>query len=170
MRARSPARALLFVLLLAGCATKPQRVDTIDLTTPLPGNFEVQLAPADMPKPIAQFLGIWKGDWLVGQPGGTPSGIVHHTLVVTKIEPVSSGGYRATVIYSTGAAPATWEDGGPGFWETFGTLGSDATLRMKAPGPDGGQAVYVVSADGKSLNGQYVLPGKSISGTFNKIR
>jgi hypothetical protein len=171
MRAgRSTCKVILAVLLLGGCATKPQRIDTIDLVTPLPGNFDVEIPPAEIPKQIAQFSGIWKGDWLVTQPGSGPPGILHHTLVVKKIEPTSSGTYRATVIYSAGAPPPTWEDGGPGFWELSGTFGSDAMLRVKAPGPDSGQAVYTVSGDGKSLNGQYLLPGKSISGIFSKVR
>jgi hypothetical protein len=167
---RRPTWLLILAVLLAACATKPRQPDTIDLTTPLPQNFKVQLPTPDMPAQVAQFLGIWKGDWLVAQPGAAPAGIVHHTLVVTKIEPPSSGEYRATVIYSTGAPPETWPEGGPGFWELSGTIGPDHQLRMKAPGPDGGQAVYSASDDGKALNGQYLLPGKSISGTFNKVR
>jgi hypothetical protein len=161
---------LCAALLLAGCATTPRHVDTIDLVTPLPGNFNVHIPAAEIPGPIAQFSGIWKGDWLVAQAGATPSGIVHHTLVVAKIDPSSSGEYPATVIYSAGAPPATWQEAGPGFWELSGTIGRDHMLRLKAPGPDGGQAVYSLSDDGKFLTGQYLLPGKSISGTFNKVR
>ena len=163
------AHTLVTVLLLAGCVTGRQP-EKIDLVTPLPANFSVQLPPAEMPQRIVQFIGIWKGDWLLSQPGSAPSGILHHTLVVKKAEASSSGGYRVSVIYSVGVPPATWENGGPGFWEFSGTIGTDGMLRLTAPGPDGGQVAYTVSDDGQSLNGRYVLPGKSISGIFLRIR
>src|SRR5262249_55583296 len=157
----------LVALLFAGCAAKPPApVETVDLVTPLPNNFLVQLPPAEVPRPLAQFSGIWKGDWLIGDPGTAPAGILHHTLVVVRIEPSSPpGDYHARVVYSTGAPPAMWPDGGPGFWEFWATLSTDGALRMKAPGPDGGQVVYTVADDGKALKGEYTLPGKSINGT-----
>jgi hypothetical protein len=171
MRRLRSALSLLVLLLLSGCATKPRQVeDTIDLVTPLPAKFDVQLPTAELPKPVVRFLGIWKGDWLVGEPGSAPVGILHHTLVVTKIEPSSTGDYRATVIYSAGAPPATWQTGGPGFWEVSAALGGEAKLRVKTPGPDCAQAVYEVSEDGQSLHGQYLLSGKKITGIFKKVR
>jgi len=170
MKAGRLARPLLAALLLAACATSPQRRETIDLVTPLPATFDVQLPPADIPRRITNFAGIWKGDWLLGQSGAGPTGILHHTLVVKKIEPSSVGEYRASVIYSAGAPPAAWESGGPGFWELYGTIGADGMLRLKAPGPDGGQAIYTFSDDRTFLDGQYMLPGKSIKGIFRRIR
>jgi len=165
--------AFVGVLVVGGCATAPPPsapVDTIDLVTPLPANFNVQVPSAQIPKPVAEFSGIWKGDWLVAESGSGPVGILHHTLIVIRIEPSTSADYRASIVYSAGAPPATWQDGGPGFWELWGTLSADGTLRMKAPGPDGGQAVYTVSDDGKSLKGQYLVQGKTITGTFLRIR
>jgi hypothetical protein len=172
MRVGHLTSAVLVPLLLAGCATtEAPPPETVDLVTPLPANFAVQLPSAEIPRPLAEFSGIWKGDWLVGESGSGPVGVIHHTLVVARIEPSSPpGDYRARVVYSTGAPPVMWPDGGPGFWELWATLSPDGTLRMKAPGPDGGQATYTVSEDGKSVKGQYLLPGKSISGTFLRIR
>jgi len=163
---------VLVAFVVAGCAAKEKPPpETIDLVTPLPGNFDVQLPAANVPKPIADFSGIWKGDWLVAAPGSGPEGILHHTLVVLRIEPSSTAGaFSARVVYSTGAPPATWPDGGPGFWELWGTIGADGILRMKAPGPGGGEATYTLDADAKSLKGQYALAGQSISGTFLRIR
>jgi len=173
MKAARRIGALITTLVIGGCATAPPPpapADTIDLVTPLPANFNVHAPAPQIPKPIAEFSGIWKGDWLVAASGEGPVGILHHTLVVTRIEPSTSSDFRAAVVYSAGAPPATWQDGGPGFWELWGTVSADGTLRMKAPGPDGGEAVYTVADDGKSLKGQYLVQGKTITGTFLRIR
>ncbi len=161
--------AVLLLALSGGCAQidplsaeapKPR----IDIPTPLPEKFEVELPSPDLPRGIAAFSGVWLGDWNMPDQPRDAFG-ADHTLVIKRIEKAGPG-YTATLIWSAGRAPEGWRIGDPGFWEARGDIGADGALRVVVPGPKGGQAAYRMSADRRALAGEYTVGGVILKGTL----
>ena len=161
---------MLALALAAGCAApsakrplEPQH-PRVDLTTPLPPVFDIEIERPDLPAAVGGLTGIWKGDWQAGESGGG-SPAVPHTLVVKRI--VGQGpAFGAPVIWSVGGVPGGPIPGETGFVEVDGEISADAALRVAVPGR--GRAVYRLAPDGVRLSGELDVAGRVLRGIFRR--
>lgn len=117
---------------------------------PLPPDVNVLPPAVDVPKELAAYSGKWTGQW--GQT-------LDHVLVVEKVE-----GRHAFIIYSWGAAPS-WGINRASFERVKAEFRDDGSLRAKFP--NGAWVTYKMSADGRSLDGEYAL-GRITRGVFKR--
>jgi hypothetical protein len=119
---------------------------------PLPPDVAVVAPSETVPKSLSAFSGKWAGQW-----GRT----LDHLLVVEKID-----GRSAVFIYSHGTAPS-WGITQPNFVRVTGEFRDDGSLRGTLP--NGAWVTYKMSADGESLDGEYVRGGVT-RGVFKRER
>jgi hypothetical protein len=171
--ARRALGLLLLSVLVAtavGCAApaarpapRPAR-PRLDLATPLPQAFALELPRESLPARIAALGGIWKGDWQAETP---PAGAlaVPHTLVVTRVDGTGPT-YTAPVIWSWAPGPEGAGFGEPRFWEVQADI--DAAGELAVVVPDLGRATYRLAPDCMALTGTLAVPGRTLRGTFRR--
>jgi len=125
---------------------QPRVVLASFVSTPLPDDVELSA-------PASGFAGVWTGKW---------SGDVDTALVVEQID-----GRTARVVYSWGASHrARGGPDKPGFQRVDAQIADDGTLRVSLR--NGATAIYQLSADGRSLSGQYFRHRYRADGTFQR--
>lgn len=168
MGTRGVIHLLLATLLAAGCAASRPPAPAhprLDLATPLPPSFEVEMPRRDLPPAVAGLAGIWKGDWRAAAPAAGDA-VVPHTLVVTRIEGTAPP-YTARVIWSWDPVPGGAALGAPGFWDPSGEISGAGELQVAVPGL--GRAVYQLSPDRTVLTGAFSTAGQTLRGTFRHL-